>query len=68
MSMFFGICSPYEQHFLENKKPTFLPSISEQVYAAILESLENRDLFQNCQTYSRQILEMSWALFLRLRL
>ena len=45
MSMFFGICSPYEQHFLENKKPTFLTSISEQVYAAILESLENRDLF-----------------------
>ena len=32
---------------------------SEQFYATILEFYKNKDLSQNCQTYSRQILEIS---------
>ena len=47
------------QHFLGNKKPTFLPCNPEQVYATILEFSENNDLFQNRQTYSRRFLEIS---------
>ena len=47
------------QHYLGNIKPTFVACNSEQGYAAILESLKNNDLFQNRQTYSCQILEIS---------
>ena len=47
------------QHNLGNKKPTFLACNAEQVYAATLEFSKNNDLFQNRQTYSRQILEIS---------
>ena len=46
------------QHYLENKKSTFLACILKQVYAAILESWKNYDSFQNRQTYSRRILEI----------
>ena len=38
-------------HYLETKKPNFLACIPEQVYAAILESSENNDLFKNYQPY-----------------
>ena len=41
------------QHYLENKKPTFLAYIAKQVHAAILEPLKNNNFFQNHQTYSR---------------
>ena len=41
-----------------NKKPTFLACNLEHVYAAILEYSKNNDLFQNRQTYFRQILEI----------
>ena len=51
------------QHYLENKKPTFLACNPEQVYAVILESSKNNDLFQDRQTYSRWILEMSRNFF-----
>ena len=47
------------QHYLENKKTNFLTCLPEQVYAAILESSKNIDLFQNRQTYSFQVLENS---------
>ena len=40
------------QHYLGNKKPTFLACYSEHVYANILESSKNNNLFQNCQIYS----------------
>ena len=53
------------QHCLGNNKPTFLAYNPEQVYAAILEFLENNDLFQNRQIYSRRILEISQS-FLRM--
>ena len=33
------------QHYLENKKPTFLACILEQVYATILESSKNNNIF-----------------------
>ena len=49
----------FQQHYLGNKKPTFLACNPEQVYVAILESSKNNDLFQNRQTCSRQILEIS---------
>ena len=49
------------QHYLENKKPTFLACISKQVYAAILESSKNNNLFQKHEAYSYQILEVSLA-------
>ena len=55
----------FEQYCLRNKKTTFLasgkgkiPSKPEQVYAAILGSSENNDLFQNRQSYSHRILEI----------
>ena len=41
-----------------NKKPTFLACNTQQVYAAILESSEINDLFQNRQIYSRRIFEI----------
>ena len=47
------------QHYLGNKKPTFPACNTEQVYAAILKSSKNKDLFQNCQIYSRRIFETS---------
>ena len=47
-----------EQHYLGNKKPTFLSCKPKQVYAAILEFLKT-DLFQNCQTYPPPIKEIS---------
>ena len=34
-------------YYLENKKPTFLACIPKQVYAVILKSSKNDDLFQN---------------------
>ena len=49
----------FQQHYLGNKKPTFLACNPEQVYATILEFSKNNDLFQNRQTYSRRILEIS---------
>ena len=49
------------QHYLENKKPTFLACIPDQVYAAILESLKNNDLLQNCQISFRWIRKISLA-------
>ena len=50
--------------FLAENKQTSLACISKQVYAAILKSSKNKDPFQNCQTYSCQILEISLAWFL----
>ena len=52
------------RHDLENKKPTFLACIAEQVYAAILESSKNNNLFQNHQIESHRIVEISLTLFL----
>ena len=49
----------FQQHYLGNKKPTFLACNTEQVYAAILESSKINDLFQNRQIYSRRIFEIS---------
>ena len=55
--------SPYKDVlaplFRKYKKPTFLASNSEQPYLVILKSSKNNDLFQNRQTYSHQILEIS---------
>ena len=48
----------FYQHYLEYKKPTFLACNPEEVYATILEFSKNSSLFQNCQTYSRRILEI----------
>ena len=48
----------FSQHYLGNKKPTFLACNSEHVYAAILKSSKNDDLFQKRQFYSRQTLEI----------
>ena len=48
----------FQQHYLGNKKRTFLTCNPEHVYAAILESSKNKDLFQNRQTYFHRILEM----------
>ena len=53
----------FYQHYLLNKKPTLLSCNSEQVYAAILKFSKNNDLFQNCQIYSRRILEISQNFF-----
>ena len=50
-----------EQHYLENKKPTFLECIPKQIYAAIFES--SRKKFQSRQMYSCRILEISLAWF-----
>ena len=47
------------QRYLGNKKSTFLARNREQVYAVILKSLKNNDLFQIRQTYSHQMLEVS---------
>ena len=49
----------FQQHYLGHKGPTFLACITEQVYAAMLEFSKNEDLFQNRQTYSHRILEIS---------
>ena len=49
----------FQQHYLGNKKPTFLACNSEQVYAAILESSKIKDLLQNRKMYSRGIFETS---------
>ena len=49
----------FYQHYLGNKKPTFLARNPEQVYAAILEPSKNNELFQNRQVYPRRILEIS---------
>ena len=49
----------FQQHYLGNNKPTFLTCNPEQVYAVILESSKNNDFFQNRQTYSCVILEVS---------
>ena len=49
----------FQQHYLGNKKPTFLTCNPGQVYAAILKFSKNNDLFQNCQAYSCRILEIS---------
>ena len=59
--MFSGIFSSckFKQHYLGNKKPIFLACNTEQVYAAILESSEINDLFQNRQIYSRRIFGIS---------
>ena len=42
----------FQQHYLGNKKPTFLACHPEQFYATILEFSKNNDHFQNRQTYS----------------
>ena len=47
----------FSRYYLENKKLTFLSCIPNGVNTAILESLENKNLFQNCQTYFCRILE-----------
>ena len=61
--MFSEIFSQYKHvlvALLGNKKPTFLTYNPKQVYAAILDfSKKKHDVFQNRQTYSRQILEIS---------
>ena len=49
--------SMFWHYYLEKKKPTFLTCIPKQVYAVILESSKNDDLFQNRRTYFCQILE-----------
>ena len=49
----------FQQHYLGNKKPTFLACNPEQVYATMSEFSKNNDHFQNRQTYSRRILEIS---------
>ena len=52
ISMFSEIFSPYKhvwQRYLGNKEPIFPACIHEQVYAAILESSKNNNLFQNRQ-------------------
>ena len=49
----------FYQHYLANKKPTFLACNTEQVHAAILESSKINDLLQNRQIYSRRIFEIS---------
>ena len=49
----------FSQHYLGNKGPTWLACNSEQVCAAIFEFSKNKDHFQNRQTYSRRILEVS---------
>ena len=57
----------FEQHYLENKKPTVLACNSEKVYEAILESSKNNDLFQNAKpTLTRflEFLEISLTWFL----
>ena len=46
-------------HYLGNKEPPFLTCNPEQIYAAMLESLKNNDIFKNRQSYSRGILEFS---------
>ena len=57
--MFFEMFSQYKHVLVANKTPTLLTCNPEQVYDAILEFSKNNDLFQNCQTYSHQILEIS---------
>ena len=57
--MFFEMFSQYKHVLVANKKRTLLTCNPEQVYDAILEFSKNNDLFQNCQTYSHQILEIS---------
>ena len=52
------------QHYLDNKSPTLLVCILQQVYAAILQSSKINNLFQNGQTYIRRIVESSLARFL----
>ena len=49
----------FQQHYLGNKKPTFLACNTEQIHAAILESSKIKDLLQDCQIYSRWIFETS---------
>ena len=49
----------FEQHYLGNKKPSFLACNTEQVYAATLESSKINDLFQTRQIYARLIFETS---------
>ena len=47
----------FQEHYLGNKKPAFLTCNPEQVYAAILWSSKNNDLFQNRQICYGRILE-----------
>ena len=49
----------FQEHYLGNKKATFLACNTEQVYAAILELSKIDDLFQNRQIYSPRIFEIS---------
>ena len=51
------------QHYLENKKPTFLACTSEQVYAAILESSKNKDLFRATKHTLAGSLKFHWHAF-----
>ena len=62
-SEIFGSFKHFLAPLLRNKKPTFLTCNLEQVYAAILESSKNNDLYKNCQTYSRRILDISRNFF-----
>ena len=55
----FAHINMFYQHYLGNKKPNFLACNPEKVYAIILEFSKSNDLFQNHQTYSRRILEIS---------
>ena len=47
------------QHYLGDKKQTFLACNSKQVYATFLESSKINSLFQNRQIYSCRISEIS---------
>ena len=49
----------FQQHYLGNKKLTFLACNTQQVYAAILKSSKINDLFRNRQIYCRRIFEIS---------
>ena len=51
------------QHYLENKKPTFLACIPKQVYAAILESSKNNDFLSEPPKPLSMDLEISLAWF-----
>ena len=54
------------QHYLENKKPTFLAFIPEQVYDAILESSKtNHDLSKTAKPTFTASLKFPWGGFFK---
>ena len=48
------------QHYLENKKPTFLACIPEQVYAANSESSKNNAFFKTAKRTLAGFLKFAW--------